>query len=160
MTGFAAISAGNGWLISALGISVVFFALATLAFIISYFPRGITWWNNHAKTPRHVIPLVRSFFGPRRRKAVPPVGAGEIHEPGEIDDAEEALRLLTAHMGEPFKLPRLIEIAEQRGLARVHSMINRLIVRGTMVGGADGLFRWAKGSEKERQVENKLQESE
>jgi hypothetical protein len=26
-----------------------------------------------------------------------------------------------------------------------------LIVRGTMVGGADGLFRWAKGSERERQ---------
>ena len=77
------------------------------------------------------------------------LGAGEIYEPGEIDDEEEALRLLTAHMGEPFKLPRLIEIAEQRGLSRVHSMINRLIVRGTMVGGADGLFRWAKGSDKE-----------
>jgi len=60
---------------------------------------------------------------------------------------EEALRLLTAHMKEPFKLPRLIEVAEQRGLARVHSTINRLLVRGTMVGGADGLFRWAKGSE-------------
>ena len=160
MTGFAAISAGNGWLISALGISVVFFALATLAFIISYFPRGISWWNEHAKTTRHVIPLVRSSFGPRRRKAVPPLGAGEIQEPGEIDDAEEALRLLTAHMGEPFKLPRLIEIAEQRGLARVHSMINRLIVRGTMVGGADGLFRWAKRGGKERQIENKFQESE
>ena len=88
------------------------------------------------------------------------LGTKEIHEPGEIDDAEEALRLITAHMGEPFKLPRLIEMAEQRGLARVHSTINRLIVRGTMVGGADGLFRWAKGSERERRVESKFQESE
>ena len=160
MTGFAAISAGNGWLISVLGISVVFFGLAALAFIISYFPRGISWWNDHAKTPRHFIPLFTSIFSQKVRKAVPPLGAGEIHEPGEIDDAEEALRLLTAHMGEPFKLPRLIEIAEQRGLARVHSTINRLIVRGTMVGGADGLFRWAKASEKESQLENKVQESE
>jgi hypothetical protein len=50
--------------------------------------------------------------------------------------------LLTAHMGEPFKLPRLIEMAEQRGLARVYSTINGLLVRGTIVGGADGLFRW------------------
>ena len=83
-----------------------------------------------------------------------------IHEPGEIDDVEESLRLITAHTGEPFKLPRLIEMAEQRGLARVHSTINRLLVRGTIIGGDDGLFRWAKGSEKERQVENKLQESE
>jgi hypothetical protein len=46
-------------------------------------------------------------------------------------------------MKEPFKLPRLIEVAEQRGLARVHSTINRLLVKGTVVGGADGLFRWA-----------------
>jgi hypothetical protein len=63
-------------------------------------------------------------------------------------------------MGEPFKLPRLIEMAEQRGLARVYSTINGLLVRGTIVGGADGLFRWAKGSEREKQVKNKLQESE
>ena len=147
MTGFAAISAGNGWLISALGISVVFFALAALAFIITYFPRGISWWNKHAGTPRHAIPLIRGLFGRRRRKAATPLGVREIHEPGEIDDAEEALRLITAHMGEPFKLPRLIEIAEQRGLARVYSTINRLIVRGTMVGGADGLFRWGTTGE-------------
>jgi hypothetical protein len=160
MTGFAAISAGNGWLISLLGISVVFFALAALAFIISHFPRGISWWNDHAKTTTHFIPLVKSILGRSRRKPLPFLGVGGIHEPGEIDDAEEALRLLTAHMGEPYKLPRLIEIAEQRGLARVYSTINRLIVRGAMVGGADGLFRWAKRSEKERQVENKLQGSE
>ena len=62
-------------------------------------------------------------------------------------------------MKEPFKLPRLIEVAEQRGLARVHSKINGLLVKGTMVGGADGLFRWAKGSEKEGPAESKFQES-
>ncbi len=160
MGGFSAISAGNGWLISVLGISVVFFGLASLAFIISYFPRAISWWNDHSHTPRYVFPLIRSLFGQRRRKVQALIGTREIQEPGEIDDAEEALRLLTAHMGEPFKLPRLIEMAEQRGLARVHSTINRLIVRGTMVGGADGLFRWAKGSEKERQGESKFKESE
>jgi hypothetical protein len=160
MGGFSAISAGNGWLISALGISVVFFGLASLAFIISYFPRAINWWNDHSHTPRYVFPLLRSLFGKRRRKVPALLGTKEIHEPGEIDDAEEALRLITAHMGEPFKLPRLIEMAEQRGLARVHSTINRLIVRGTMVGGADGLFRWSKGSERERRVESKFQESE
>jgi hypothetical protein len=152
MTGFAAISAGNGWLISLLGISVVFFALAALASIISYFPRAINWWNDHARTPRHVIPLVRILFGQRRRKVAAFLGGGENHEPGEIDDAEEALRLLTAHMGEPFKLPRLIEIADQRGLARVHSTINRLILRGTMMGGADGLFRWGTSKESKEEA--------
>jgi hypothetical protein len=155
MGGFSAISAGNGWLISVLGISVVFFGLASLAFIISYFPRAISWWNDHSHTPRYVFPLIRSLFGQRRRKVQALIGTREIQEPGEIDDAEEDLRLLTAHVGEPFKLPRLIEMAEQRGLARVHSTINRLIVRGTMVGGADGLFRWAKGSDRETQSQGK-----
>jgi len=159
MGGFSAISSGKGWLISALGISVVFFGLASLAFIISFFPRAITWWNDHAQTPKYFFPLLRSLFSQRRRKASVLADTREIHEPGEIDDAEEALRLLTAHTGEPFKLPRLIEMAEQRGLARVHSTINRLLVRGTMVGGDDGLFRWAKGREKDGPVESKFKET-
>ena len=142
MGGFSAIDAGNGWIISALGISVVFFGLASLAFIISYFPRAISWWNNHAQTPKHLFPLLKGLFKRRRRKKELLVDARGVQEPGEIDDAEEAFRLLTAHMGEPFKLPRLIEMAEQRGLTRVYSTINGLLERGTIVGGADGLFRW------------------
>jgi hypothetical protein len=159
MGGFSAISAGNGWLISAMGISVVFFGLASLALVITYFPRAISWWNDHLNTPRYVFPLLRSPFVKRRRKVVALSDIGEIQDPGDIDDAEEALRLLTAHMGEPFKLPRLIEMAEQRGLSRVHSRINRLLVRGTMVGGPDGLFRWAKGSNNEGPVEIKFKKS-
>jgi hypothetical protein len=153
MGGFSAISAGNGWLISALGISVVFFGLASLAFIITFFPRAITWWNDHARTPKHFFPLLRSLFDQRSRRASILAETREIHEPGKIDDVEEALRLLTAHMGEPFKLPRLIEMAEQRGLARVHSTINRLIVKGTIVGGDDGLFRWGT-SRKSKEMAN------
>jgi hypothetical protein len=65
----------------------------------------------------------------------------------KLDDAEEALRLLTAHMGEPFQLPRLLELAEHRGLGKPHSTINRLLLRGAIVGGQDGLFRWAKSSQ-------------
>jgi hypothetical protein len=51
MVGFSAISDGNGWLIAALGISIVFFGLASLSFIITYFPRAIRWWNDHAQSP-------------------------------------------------------------------------------------------------------------
>jgi hypothetical protein len=159
MGGFSAISAGDGWLIAALGISVVFFGLASLSFIITYFPRAIRWWNDHAQTPKYTVELLRSFFSRHQREKTISEDAGEGQEPGELDDIEEALRLLTAHMKEPFKLPRLIEVAEQRGLVRVHSTINRLLVKGTMVGGADGLFRWAKGSEKEGPVASKFKES-
>ena len=152
MGGFSAISAGNGWLIAALGISVVFFGLASLAFIISYFPRAIRWWNDHGQAPHQTVQLLKNLFDRPKSKAAKIADTEESHEPGEIDDAEEDLRLLTAHMGEPFKLPRLIEMAEQRGLTRVHSTINRLIVRGTMVGGDDGLFRWGTSRESKEAV--------
>jgi len=150
MGGFSAISAGNGWLIAALGISVVFFGLASLAVVISYFPRAIGWWNANVQTPKRIVPLIKSLFSRRERKAALPAAKGDTHEAGELGDVEEALRLITAHMGEPFNLPRLIEVAEQRGLARVHSTVDRMLVRGTMVGGPDGLFRWAKAGATER----------
>ena len=152
MGGFSAISAGNGWLIAALGISVVFFGLASLAFIISYFPRAICWWNEHAQAPQHTVQVLKRVFGRGRSKVGIITDTEESHEVEELDDAEEALRLITAHMSEPFKLPRLIEVAEQRGLARVHSTINRLLVKGIMVGGADGLFRWTTPKDRKEGV--------
>jgi hypothetical protein len=155
MGGFSAISAGNGWLIAALGISVVFFGLASLAFLITFFPRAIRWWNAHAQTPKHFIPLLKSVVAPEKREVAPSTAIDESHEPGEPDDAEEALRLLTARMGEPFKLPELIEMAERRGLARVYATINRMLLKGTMLGGADGLFRWATPGESKRGPQDK-----
>lgn len=154
MGGFSAISVGNGWLIAALGISVVFFGLAALAFIITYFPRAIRWWNDHAQKPKYTVELLRSLFSQRETGTPISADAGEGHGPGGFDDVEEALRLLTAHMKEPFKLPRLIEVAEQRGLARVHSTINRLLLKGTMVGGTDGLFRWATPYDRKEGVQS------
>ncbi|UCG13362.1 MAG: hypothetical protein JSU72_02430 [Deltaproteobacteria bacterium] len=51
MNGFSAITAANGWLIAALGLAVVFFGLASLALLVSFFPRvlgsavaaGVLW---------------------------------------------------------------------------------------------------------------------
>ena len=158
MDGFSAISAGNGWLIAALGISVVFFGLASLAFLITYFPRAITWWNAHAQTPRYTVQLIRSLFSRRQTEATISPDTSESHEPPRgLDDVEEALRLLTARMKEPFKLPRLIEVAEQRGLTKVHSNINRLLVNGTMVGGPDGLFRWATPNDRKEGVHSETE---
>jgi hypothetical protein len=82
MGGFSAISAGNGWLIAALGISVVFFGLASLAFIITYFPRAIRWWNDHAQSPKYTVQLLSSLFSQRETEATINADAGEGHEPG------------------------------------------------------------------------------
>lgn len=145
MGGFSGITAASGWLISALGISIVFLGLASLALIISLFPHLAGRLN--AQAPESLaLWLKKLFYRPARKPPAPATPVEEvIFEEGDLDDAEESLRLLTAHLGEPFKLPRLLLLAEHR-LARPHSTICRLILKGMMVGGPDGLFRWAKGS--------------
>jgi len=147
MGGFSGITAASGWLIAALGISIVFFGLASLAFIISLFPHLIGRLNG--QTPKSIVITLKDLFYPVKKPPAPatPVAEERLEE-GELDDAEESLRLLTAHLGEPFKLPRLLMLAEHR-LAKPHSTICSLILKGKIVREPDGLFRWAKGYEEE-----------
>jgi hypothetical protein len=147
MGGFSAINAASGWLIAALGISIVFFGLASLAFIITLFPHVFDRLNG--QTPKSIVITLRDRFYPVKKPPAPatPVAEERLEEK-DPHDAEESLRLLTAHLGEPFKLPRLLMLAEHR-LARPHSTICRLILSGKILGEPDGLFRWAKGDEEE-----------
>jgi hypothetical protein len=148
MGGFSGITAASGWLIAALGISIVFLGLASLAFIISLFPYVIGRLNG--QTPKSIVITLKDLFYPVKKPSAPatPVAEERLEE-GDLDDAEESLRLLTAHLGEPFKLPRLLMLAEHR-LAKPHSTICRLILQGKIVREPDGLFRWAKGYKEER----------
>lgn len=147
MGGFSGITAASGWLIAVLGISIVFLGLTSLAFIISLFPYVVG--RVHGQTPKSIVITLKSIFYPVKKPAaaVTPV-AEEILEEGDLADAEESLRLLTAHLGEPFKLPRLLMLTEHR-LVKPHSTICRLILKGKMVRQPDGLFRWATGHEEE-----------
>ena len=135
----ARIAAADGWLISGLGISVVFSGLAGLAILISIFPRALTWCSRQSfeSLGAQVKDLLR-----RREveKAVPGVPEEFVETKG-LDDAEATLRMLTSFLGEPFKLPRVLELAKDR-LHRPHSTINSLLLKGTIVGGSDGLFHW------------------
>ena len=143
MSGFSAIASYNGWTIAALGLSIVFSGLAALAFLVSYFPRFLRWWNDLSSELLRVG--IKGVFRGRYKRPATTAMVAEGAEIVELDDVEEALRLLIAHMGEPFKLPRLLELAEHRGLAKPHSTVNRLLLKGSIVGGSDGLFRWMSG---------------
>jgi Na+-transporting methylmalonyl-CoA/oxaloacetate decarboxylase gamma subunit len=140
MGGIAAITAANGWLMAFLGMSVVFAGLASLSLILSCFSRVIAWQN--AQSPQPMVPWLKSLFGRRGKKALASPAPGEILNDGEIEDMEETLQALSASLGNPFKLPRLLELAEGYGLPRSHAYINRLILEGRVVGSPDGLFRW------------------
>jgi hypothetical protein len=147
MGGLSGINAASGWLIAALGISIVFLGLASMAFIISLLPHLIGRLTG--QTPKSIVITLKNLFYPVQKPPAPATPAAEERlEEGVLDDAEESLRLLTAHLGEPFKLPRLLMLAEHR-LAKPHSTICRLILKDKIVREPDGLFRWAKGYEEE-----------
>ena len=147
MVGFSGINAASGWLIAALGIFIVFLGLASLAFIISLFPHVFGRLNG--QTPKSIVITLKDLFYPVKKPPAPatPVAEERLEE-RDLDEAEESLRLLTAHLGEPFKLPRVLMLAEHR-MAKPHSTICRLILKGKILREPDGLFRWAKGNEKE-----------
>ena len=147
MTGLAAISAAHGWLVSALGILIVFSGLAGLAILIANFPRALAWWDR--QSIESLGSRLKSLFKPRKVKEEPPGAPEEVIEEKDLGDAEAALRILTSFLGEPFKLPRVLELAKDR-IHRPHSAINRLLLKGTIVADPDGLFRWrdeGKGAE-------------
>ena len=141
---FARIAAADGWLISGLGISVVFGGLAGLAIVISNFPRALAWWNRQSSASLGT--QLKDFFKQREVEIGAPSVPEEVVETKGLDDAEAALRMLTSVLGEPFKLPRVLELAKDR-LHRPHSTINSLLLKGTIVAGSDGLFRWKKGGQ-------------
>ena len=57
-------------------------------------------------------------------------------------DVEESVHLITKRMGEPFSLPRLIDISKKFGLATPHSTINELIKADLIIPDGKGYFYW------------------
>lgn len=145
MGGLAGITAANGWLIAGLGISVVFAGLASLSLILACFSRLIDWKNT--QPPKPLDQRLKSLFHRRERKGAESQAPGEISNEGKAESVENILRGLTASLGNPFKLPQLLELAERHGLARPHSSLNRLLLTGKVVGGTDGLFRWEENKD-------------
>ena len=139
MGALAAISAANGWLIAALGISIVFSGLAGLAILISNFPRALTWWDR--QSIESLGPTLKAAFKTRKLEEEAPSAAEQVSVEKDLGDFEAALRILTSFLGEPFSLPRVLGLAKDR-LEKPHSAINQLLLKGTIVAGPDGLFHW------------------
>jgi len=137
MGGLAAISEANGWLMALVGITVVFSGLASLCVFIYLFPRLLAWWGELRQLSWQDYWRQRSQRHPSGAAA-----ADDQLDTSDIEDVEAALRLLTTRLGEPFSLPRLLDLASKLGVDRPHSAVNRLILKGTLKGGPDGWYRW------------------
>lgn len=134
MTGLENITANNGWAMAAGGIGIVFFGLILLSFAISQLHRILDILERgHTFTQRR-----------KNKEQIKPVSDDEP-EPPMTDNVEETIRnyqMLSRRIGDPFSLPKLIDLAEQRGLTKPYSTINMLISSEIIVPDGNGYFIW------------------
>lgn len=134
MTGLENISANNGWAIVCIGISIVLSGLAFLSFAISQLHKILNLWDQRG-----------SWF---KKSKVEKEEAQKGQEPpvlnlsGDVQENIRNFKLLTAKLGEPFALPKLIEYSEKRGLKNPHSALNTLLTAKIIVPDGNGYFKW------------------
>ncbi|KPA12199.1 Sodium ion-translocating decarboxylase [Candidatus Magnetomorum sp. HK-1] len=131
MYGLEAISQHNGWAISVVGIFIVFTGLLTLSLVIRVFPKLIAIIEGNGKSD----PSKESKDGIDEPKISPKMD-------NNIKEVVRQYRYLISWMGEPFSLPRLVELAGKRGLAKPYSTINQLIQANVIQPDGKGMFLW------------------
>lgn len=153
MYGLAAINAAHGWLITVVGIGIVFTGLVILSTFIANLERLLKLWDN-----RHQL-LPKKSFTAIVEKAPGPAAAGAMPEEAPacgvvtvtLSEKEyevfDYFQLITQRLGEPFSLMRLLEHAEHRGIAMAHHHLDNFLKMQLIVEGKEewrGFYRWQK----------------
>jgi len=139
MYGLEAISHHNGWAISIVGILIVFTGLVSLSLLIRVFPKIISLIEGDGKTK---FQPSMAFKPSSQHKKKEPSKTQKPSIDSSIKEAVRQYQYLISWMGEPFSLPRLIELAEKRGLVRPHSTINQMIHASVIQPDGKGYFLW------------------
>ncbi|MBW2368285.1 MAG: OadG family protein [Deltaproteobacteria bacterium] len=142
MYGLEAISANHGWEYAALGISIVFIGLILLSFAISQLHKMLAVWDNR-----------KNWFQTPQQETETEIP--DIDQDGQapvftcdIKESARQVKLLVDWVGEPFALPKLLELAGKSGLTRPHAIINDLIIAGHILPEGTGYYIWKQKSEK------------
>jgi len=133
MYGLEAISQNNGWAISIVGVFIVFTGLLSLSLIIRLFPKLIEIIEGDKKTEPSPSKELKKEIEEQKISL-------EIDK--NIKEVVRQYRYLISWMGEPFSLPRLVDLADKRGLVRPYSTINKLIQAKVIQPDGKGLFLW------------------
>lgn len=122
MYGFEAITHYHGLAIAAVGITIVFTALVALFIILSQLHKLLGVWENREA----YIKRLRRLVGKGRK----PAPARKPIPPQDLHESARQFSILIKSLGEPFSLPKLIEMAEIIGIGRPHSTVNSLMQAG------------------------------
>ena len=139
MFGLEAIIAHDGLGISVVGISIVFLSLILLSFAVSRIHRIIELWDK-----RH------RFKKPRQKKEQKEATVPDLTVSQDVRRASRQFKLLVEWIGEPFPLPKLLDLSEKCGLSRPHSTINKLVKCKLIIPDGNGYYVWNKKLEEER----------
>ena len=142
MFGFEAIIAHDGLGISVIGISIVFVSLVLLSFAVSQIHKLIELWDKK-KTPYQRVKKSQQKDQKAQSVSVPTV-------PQDVQRASRQFKLLIEWIGEPFPLPKLLDLSEKCGLSRPHSTINEFIKCELIIPDENGYFIWNTQLEEKR----------
>ncbi len=141
MYGLDAISAHNGWQLSALGISIVFTDLIVLSLIIAQIHKVLEFWDGRYAYYQRKKKLVQ-------RKHKSEEAASDLVLPKNVKESARRFKLLIEQMGEPFSLPKLLDFSKKCGLLHSHSSVNDLLRVKLIIPDGNGYFLWNHEVEK------------
>jgi hypothetical protein len=151
MYGFEAISAANGWVISLVGICIVYTGLVVLYLFTSNLERLLNFWDRKISVFKRseVIPPVEAPTHPvleESQEPYPPEGE-MIQLTPEQREVATYFEMIANRLGEPFSLPVLLEQVEKRGIHRPHFHLDIFLSMQVLeeCGGEwIGFYRWRK----------------
>ena len=144
MYGLDAISAHNGWHMAALGISIVFTGLILLSFTVAQLHNILRLFDNRDAYYKKI----RGLFKKNSDNDKQEVGNSDLTLPDNVKEAAGQCKLLIERIGEPFSLPRLVELSEKCGMSHPYSTINDLILAGFIVPDGKGYYLWNQDEQK------------
>ncbi|RZB35072.1 MAG: hypothetical protein SRB1_00840 [Desulfobacteraceae bacterium Eth-SRB1] len=141
MFGLDAISTHNGWHMAALGISIVFTGLVLLSIAVAQIHKILQIYDKRDT----YIKRIKNIF---RKKNNLESNSSDLSLSEKVNGAVSQCRILIDKMGEPFSLPRLINLSEKYGMSHPYSTINDLINAGFIVPDGKGYFLWNQDDKK------------
>jgi hypothetical protein len=143
LPGLENIAAHNGWAMAAVGISIVFSGLIILSFVISQLHRILDIVERwHPSSRKNKNREQKKSLPENQLKPPPANSAAAAKGIKNLDEMIRNYKMITQRLGEPFSLPKLLDLAEKHGLAKPYSTVNMLIISGIITADDNGFYTW------------------
>ena len=135
MYGLDAITTHNGWAMALAGILIVFSGLVILSATIAQFHKVLSVLDAR----NLMVKRLKNFQNNNGRAAAQALAP---NMPTDLAASAHHFKLIVDRIGEPFSLPRLLNLAELSGLSHPHAALNSLLLAGHIVPDGNGYFLW------------------